>query len=105
MSLRQFDYSSACFATPSPVNDGKGICGEQSLLQQLVTHEIVTKNALQSSDFKIQLALKNVPNFDLLLVQGIGQTTGFIYVRAWFAQHVHILLSALQIHTIYVYII
>jgi hypothetical protein len=60
---------------------------------------------LQSSDFKIQLALKNVPNFDLLLVQGMGQAAGFIYVRAWFAQYVHISLSALKIHTIYVYII
>jgi tRNA(Ile)-lysidine synthase len=75
---------------------------EQRLLQQLITHEIVTKGALQSSDYKIHPALKNIPNFDLLLIQGMDQATGLSYVRAWLAQHVDILPSARQMHTLYV---
>jgi tRNA(Ile)-lysidine synthase len=75
---------------------------EQRLLQQLITDEIVTKDALQSSDFKIHSALKNIPNFDLLLIQVMDQATGLSYVRAWLAQHVDILPSALQMQTLYV---
>jgi tRNA(Ile)-lysidine synthase len=75
---------------------------EQRLLQQLITDEIVTKDALQSSDFKIHPALKNIPNFDLLLIQVMDQATGLSYVRAWLAQHVDILPSALQMQTLYV---
>jgi tRNA(Ile)-lysidine synthase len=75
---------------------------EQRLLQQLITDEIVAKDALQSSDFRIHPALKNIPNFDLLLVQGMDQATGLSYVRAWLAQHVDILPSAVQMHTLYV---
>jgi tRNA(Ile)-lysidine synthase len=75
---------------------------EQRLLQQLITDEIVAKDALQSSDFRIHPALNNIPNFDLLLVQGMDQATGLSYVRAWLAQHVDILPSAVQMHTLYV---
>jgi tRNA(Ile)-lysidine synthase len=75
---------------------------EQRLLKQLITDEIVTKDALQSSDFKIHPALKNIPNFDLLLIQVMDQATGLSYVRAWLAQHVDILPSALQMQTLYV---
>jgi tRNA(Ile)-lysidine synthase len=75
---------------------------EQSLLQQLITHELVAKGTLQSSAYKIHLALKNIPNFDLLLIQKMDQATGLSYVRAWLAQHVDILPSALQMQTLYV---
>jgi tRNA(Ile)-lysidine synthase len=80
---------------------------EQSLLQQLITNEIVTseiviKDEFQSSDYKIHSALKNIPYFDLLLIQEMNQATGLSYLRAWLAQHVDILPSALQMRTIYV---
>jgi tRNA(Ile)-lysidine synthase len=75
---------------------------EQRLLQQLITAEIVTKGELQSSDYKIHSALKNIPNFDLLLMQGMDQTTGLSYVRAWLAQHVDMLPSSVQMQTLYV---
>jgi tRNA(Ile)-lysidine synthase len=75
---------------------------EQSLLQQLILNEIVIKGTLQSSAYKIHPALKNIPNFDLLLIQKMDQATGLSYVRAWLAQYVDILPSALQMQTLYV---
>ncbi|MGK0248338.1 MAG: tRNA(Ile)-lysidine synthase [Oleispira sp.] len=75
---------------------------EQRLLQQLILDEIVAKGTLQSSAYKIHPALKNIPNFDLLLIRKMDQATGLNYVRAWLAQHVDILPSALQMQTLYV---
>jgi hypothetical protein len=69
-------------ATLSPIKHGHCICGEQSLLQQLITHKIVVKGELQSSDYNSPLAVQNIPHFDLLLLQGMDQRTSLNYVRA-----------------------
>jgi tRNA(Ile)-lysidine synthase len=75
---------------------------EQRLLQQLIINKIVLNDELQSPDHKTHSALKNIPRFNLLLIQSMDQATGLSYLRAWFAQYVDILPTAIQMKTIYV---
>jgi tRNA(Ile)-lysidine synthase len=75
---------------------------EQRLLQQLIINKIVSNDELQSPDHKTHSALKNIPRFNLLLIQSMDQAKGLSYLRAWFAQYVDILPTAIQMQTIYV---
>jgi tRNA(Ile)-lysidine synthase len=79
---------------------------EQSLLQGLLLSSINEKIGLnteqQQANNKIHPALKDLPSFDLLLIQELDQATSLSYLRAWLAQYVDILPSAIQMQTIYV---
>jgi tRNA(Ile)-lysidine synthase len=75
---------------------------EQSLLQQLLLSKMVLDTASPSSDRNVHSALKDIPHFDLSLIQGLDPATSVSYLRAWLAQHVDILPSAIQMQTIYV---
>ncbi|MBL4796381.1 MAG: tRNA lysidine(34) synthetase TilS [Oleispira sp.] len=79
---------------------------EQSLLQSLLLASINDKTVLnteqQPADMKIHPALKDIPSFNLLLIRELDQATSLSYLRAWLAQYVDILPSAIQMQTIYV---
>jgi tRNA(Ile)-lysidine synthase len=74
---------------------------EQNFLQQLIINNIAIHNESSFSEPKIHSALKDIPSFDLLLIQQLDQAACLSYVRAWLAQHVDILPSALQMQTLY----
>jgi tRNA(Ile)-lysidine synthase len=79
---------------------------EQRLLQSLLLSSINDKTVLSTeqhqANIKIHPALKDIPSFDLFLIQGLDQATSLSYLRAWLAQHVDILPPAIQMQTIYV---
>ncbi|MBL4663646.1 MAG: tRNA lysidine(34) synthetase TilS, partial [Flavobacteriaceae bacterium] len=79
---------------------------EQSLLQSLLLASINDKTVLnteqQPADIKIHPALKDIPSFNLLLIQDFDQAASLSYLRAWLAQYVDILPSAIQMQSIYV---
>jgi tRNA(Ile)-lysidine synthase len=73
---------------------------EQDLLQKLLQDSL--QSPLKGSISEIHSALQDIPSFNLLLIQGLDQATSVSYLRAWFAQYVDILPSAIQMKTIYV---
>ena len=75
---------------------------EQNLLQQLIINKIASKNELQPRIDNTHGALKDIPRFDLLLIQALDQATSLSYLRAWLAQFVDVLPSAIQMQSIYV---
>jgi len=75
---------------------------EQNLLQQLIVDKLVVNTKLQKVDEKIHPALKVIPSFDLSLILGLDQAMALSYLRAWLAQYVDILPSAIQMQSIYV---
>ena len=79
---------------------------EQYLLQQLLTEKLMTVSTSTEADASthalLHPALSSIPKFDLSLIEGLDQATSLSYLRAWFAQHVDILPSAIQMQTIYV---
>lgn len=79
---------------------------EQNLLQNLLRSSINDKAALSTkqhqANTKIHSALEVIPSFNLLLVQELDQATSLSYLRAWLAQYVDVLPSAIQMQTIYV---
>ncbi len=75
---------------------------EQSLLQRLITEKFVSTSDASRANNKIHSVLKDIPSFDLALIQGLDQATSLSYLRAWLAQYVDILPSAIQMKSIYV---
>lgn len=75
---------------------------EQGLLQQLLSEKLILKTENQQVDAKIHPALQNIPSFDLSMIQKLDQVTSQGYIRAWLAQYVDILPSAIQMQSIYV---
>jgi tRNA(Ile)-lysidine synthase len=73
---------------------------EQDLLQKLLQDSL--QSPLKGSISEIHSVLQDIPSFKLLLIQGLDQATSVSYLRAWFAQYVDILPSAIQMKTIYV---
>ena len=71
---------------------------EHALLQTLIVDKLMSK---QQSDALIHPALKDIPSFDLSLIHGLDQSSGFSYLRAWLAQYVDILPSTVQMQIIY----
>lgn len=75
------------------------IAHEQGLLQQLIIERLA--DSADHSQARIHPALNNIPRFDLLLIRNLDQASAMSYLRAWLAQFVDILPSALQMKTIY----
>ena len=75
---------------------------EQSLLQRLITEKLMTISAAQKAHSSIHPVLSSIPKFDLSLMEELDQATSLSYLRAWLAQYVDILPSAIQMQTIYV---
>lgn len=79
---------------------------EQDLLQQLLTEKLMivstSQQACSSNHPLIHPALSSIPRFDLSKMEALDQATSLSYLRAWLAQFVDILPSAIQMQTIYV---
>lgn len=77
----------------------KNVAHEQSLLQQLIIERL--DDSKIHSQSAIHSALNNIPRFNLLLIKNLDQANAVSYLRAWLAQFVDVLPSALQMQTIY----
>ena len=73
---------------------------EQQLLQNLIIEKIDGESELQEKN-EIHAALQELPHFNISLIQHLDQTKCFSYIRAWLAQHVDLLPSAIHMRIIY----
>lgn len=70
----------------------------QSSLQQLMVHAESNKT---DDKRHVHPALQAIPCFDLTMIAAQDEATSVSYLRAWLAQYVDILPSAIQMQTIY----
>lgn len=70
----------------------------QASLQNLITY---AKSNKANGSINIHPALNAIPSFDLKMIEKLDQATSVSYLRAWLAQYVDILPSAIQMQTIY----
>lgn len=75
---------------------------EKTLLQRLITEKVGSQSNLPQEEMNVHPALNTIPHFDLALIQKLDQATSLSYLRAWLAQYVDILPSAIQMQSIYV---
>lgn len=80
----------------------RNIRHEQNLLQQLLLSDLDRMQVDQSSHAKIHPVLRDVPCFDLTLIENFEKDVAVSYLRSWLAQSVDILPSAIQMQTVYV---
>ena len=74
---------------------------EKDLLQTLLLKEINTTTVFVQTDQKIHPALKDIPRFDLTLINELDSAVAVSYLRAWLAQFVDVLPSRVQMKSIY----
>lgn len=81
----------------------KNVQHEHDLLQRFIAEKIHLEDFVNPSDENmIHPALVDIPHFNLSILDGFSLQDCFSYVRAWLAQHIDILPSAIQMQSIYI---
>lgn len=75
---------------------------EQGLLHQFIADALDSQKKCSQGHARINPALDAVPSFDLSIIENFESPKALRYIRAWLAQYVDILPSAIQMQSIYV---